>query len=390
MDTVTHGIVGALLGKAFFADRHATEFGGAEAARIATYTATLSSVFSDMDVIAGPLTRNDFAVIEIHRGVTHSLLCLPVWAAGIAALALWYARRRGVSSFTWSRLWLIAAIGLGSHLLLDLVTSFGTMIWSPWSRTRAAWDTVFIIDLAVTAIALLPQLLTRVYRKREGSLLRAVRLWAVSSAAFFLFALVSQAVGFALARWSLLAVPAVLAVLCFAPARGWGLSIGRAGWCRTGVYALAFYLLLCAGAHHLALRRVAGFAEARGMNVAQIAALPLPPSMAHWDALVRTPEGVWEARINLFKKNPVEFHFYVDAAPNGYLDAARKLPRVQAYLEFARFPLYRFREDGGRPVVEISDLRFFARGSRPAPFTYRVAFDGEGRVIEQGWVRIAP
>src|SRR5712692_3208907 len=99
MDTITHGIVGALIGKAFFAGHGnatradgtaaqdaAGQFGGLGSPRwnrgecVATAAATLGAVFPDVDVIFGPIARNDLAVIELHRSITHSLLCLPVFA----------------------------------------------------------------------------------------------------------------------------------------------------------------------------------------------------------------------------------------------------------------------------------------------------------------------
>src|SRR5438034_1219903 len=57
----------------------------------------------------------------------------------------------------------IYAVGILSHILLDLVTSFGTMIWSPLKWSRPAWDLLFIVDFTFTAILLVPQLLAWVY-----------------------------------------------------------------------------------------------------------------------------------------------------------------------------------------------------------------------------------
>jgi len=66
--------------------------------------------------------------------------------------------------------------GILSHILLDLVTSFGTMIWSPLQWSRPAWDLIFIVDFTLTAIFLVPQLLAwcTPIPKSEG---RAVGMW---------------------------------------------------------------------------------------------------------------------------------------------------------------------------------------------------------------------
>ncbi|MBI3405672.1 MAG: hypothetical protein HY046_09475, partial [Acidobacteria bacterium] len=52
----------------------------------------------------------------------------------------------------------------------------------------------------------------------------------------------------------------------------------------------------------------------------------------------------------------------------------------------ARFPSIQHVERDGQHIVELTDMRFaLRRSSLPAPFTYRVIFDSEGKVIFQGW-----
>lgn len=390
MDSLTHGLTGALLGKAFFAERYAGAPDGAREARLATFAATLGAVIPDMDVVASLLPNNDLSVIQDHRGVTHSLVCLPIFALLLAALTRVYMRRRGTPAPSWSGLAVIYAAGLASHDLLDLVTSFGTMIWSPWSCTRATWDLVFILDFTMTGIVLLPQVAAWVYRKPERSLSRALRMWAVFTACAWFIERLARAAGFPFSPSVVAAVGALLAALFFLPMRrGRGFQVRRSSWCRGGVYALLAYLLLCAAAHRAALQRVEQFAAARRLRVEKLGALPLPPSAAHWAGLIRTTEGVYETQINLWSgpgsDAPREYQFYADAMPNGYVAAARQLPKVKVYLWFARFPVFRVFERGGRSVVEISDLRFFGRRRRPPPFTFEVTFDAGGRVAEQGW-----
>ncbi len=394
MDIVTHGIAGALIGKAFFAEPGRT----GRAARVAMFAATLGSLFPDIDIGAELLSRNQLGILQIHRNVTHSFVCLPVFAVALAALTYAYARRRGWQAPSWMALTGIYAAGLASHILLDAATSFGTMIWSPWSYTRVAWDLVFIIDVALTGIVLLPQTAAWVYRERERSFSRAWRLWAIFTVSMLLISWLADAVGFAFSPWTVVAVAALLAVLFFLPRwHGRGFRLRRASWCRAGVYALVAYLGVCATTHYAALRRVEEFAASRGLRVERLGALPLLPSAAHWDGLIRTPQGVWEARINVWNELLPErqadaqvFRFVADTAPSGYLEIAEQLPQVQTYLWFARFPVFAFRERGDQAVVEFSDLRFFTRGWRPAPFTFRVTFDTAGHVLSQGWVRAVP
>lgn len=393
MDTITHGIAGALIGKAFFTG-HST-VSSPDAGSVATLAVTLGSVFPDIDVLAELLSRNDLAILQVHRSVTHSLLCLPMFAVVLAAAVRWYARRRERESPSWAVLTGLCAVGLASHILLDVVTSFGTMIWSPWNYTRVAWDLVFIVDFLLTGMVLVPQVLAWVYRQREHSFWRASRMAAFFlAAAVFVFWL-AEALGFPFSKWTVRAVPLVLLAFFFLPMWGaWGFRVPRLSWCRAGVYALVAYLGLTAVAHHVALKRVQDFAARRNLRVERLGALPLPPSVAHWDGLVRTPGGTWEGRMDLWSHGPAgdvpPFQFVRDNAPARYLETAEQLPKVKTYLWFARFPVFRFGERSGLPALEISDLRFFARGNRPAPFTFAVTFDARGRAIWEGWARAAP
>jgi hypothetical protein len=83
----------------------------------------------------------------------------------------------------------------------------------------------------------------------------------------------------------------------------------------------------------------------------------------------------------------LEHHYYPDAPPNSYIDAAKRLPEVQKVLWFARFPVTRFHKEGDQAIVEISDVRFVQpHRDRPAAFTYRVRLSSDGNVLSQGWV----
>jgi inner membrane protein len=85
-----------------------------------------------------------------HRGATHSLLLLPLWAPLVAwVLAKILREPRG-----WRALYGVSALGIAAHIAGDLITSYGTMILAPLSNARFAWGTTFIIDLWFTGIIL--------------------------------------------------------------------------------------------------------------------------------------------------------------------------------------------------------------------------------------------
>src|SRR5207253_9533586 len=127
--------------------------------------------------------------------ITHSLVMLPLWALLLAGITRAFANRRKWEAPSFAALTAIYAAGILSHVLLDLVTSFGTMIWSPLEWSRPAWDLIFIVNFTLTAIFLVPQLLAWVYAHPEKVKSRAVGMWLVVLPAPFLIARIAEIAG---------------------------------------------------------------------------------------------------------------------------------------------------------------------------------------------------
>ena len=152
---------------------------------LATLTLTLAAEAPDLDVLGG-LRGRAFAFAH-HRGFTHSFLGVPIDALVVVGCVYLFWRLRGRKTsdpnlpVRWGWLYFFACLAGLSHILLDLVTTFGTMIWSPIRWSRTAWDLIFIIDFTFTAILLVPQLLNRGYKEEDilkilgSNLLRAFR-----------------------------------------------------------------------------------------------------------------------------------------------------------------------------------------------------------------------
>jgi inner membrane protein len=109
-------------------------------------------VLPDLDVVAG--FAGEWANLVHHRGISHSLVALPLAALPIGAVAWRFlgARRH---LLTWMHLAFWALI---THPLLDLFTAYGTQLLAPFSDRRFALDGVAIIDPIYTvplAIAVL-------------------------------------------------------------------------------------------------------------------------------------------------------------------------------------------------------------------------------------------
>jgi len=395
MDTITHGIAGALIGKAVFRGEDMFASHPMNRGRIITWSLMLGAIFPDSDVLRDFFSSDKLLIVTWHRSITHSLLMLPLWALILAGITRAFAKSQKWEAPSLAALTGIYAGGILSHILLDLVTSFGTMIWSPLEWSRPAWDLIFIVDFTLTAVFLVPQLLAWVYAHPEKMRRRALGMWLVFMPALFLIARIGEIVGAPISDAVVLSAIVIFSAIFLLPAmRGWGLKIRHDNWNRAGFAGALVYIGLTVFAHHIALARIQKFAQLDQLQVESIGALPLPPSLWHWDGLVRTERGVYELRMDLSDK-PVsdgelltqEHRYFPDTPPNSYIEAARRLPEVQKVLWFARFPVTRFHKEGEEAVVEISDLRFArSRPGRPPSFTYRVTFAADGNVVSKGWV----
>jgi membrane-bound metal-dependent hydrolase YbcI (DUF457 family) len=394
MDTITHGIAGALIGKAVFRGEDMFASHPMNRGRIITWSLMLGAIFPDSDVLRDLFSSDKLLIVTWHRSITHSLVLLPLWALLLAAITYAFARWRKWKAPSIVAFSAIYAAGILSHILLDLVTSFGTMIWSPLEWSRPAWDLIFIVDFTLTGIFLVPQLLAWVYAHPEKVQGRAVGMWLVFVPAPFLIARIGAIVGAPISGRVVLSATFIFAVLFLLPALfGWGVKIKHDTWNRAGFAAALLYVACSFYAHHVAFSRIQKFAELDRLQAESIGALPLPPSLWHWDGLVRTARGVYELRMDLADKPAhdgellaLEHHYYPDAPPNSYVEAAKRLPEVQKVLWFSRFPVTRFHKEGDVAVVEISDIRFVQISrNRPASFTYRVRLSSEGNVLSQGW-----
>lgn len=404
MDPVTHGIAGALIGKAFFADRNSSAKhsayvkGSTSTARVAILAVTLGAVFPDVDMCIDALSRDPLAIALYHRGFTHSFVGLPIFAAALAGLTravfLWYAKGSGREDWTppsFAFLFAIYAAGIASHIILDGCTSFGTRMLNPFSKDRVAWDLLFIIDFVLTALLLVPQLAAWVHQRRKNAVKRAPLMWVFLTAATFAVWALARAAGFPFALRAVFVVSVIFAVLFFAPLwRDVGAPISREQWCRAGFYVSCAYLAACGLAHHAAMSRVRAFASGHHIAAENIAAIPLPSSLFHWNGLILTRDGVYQSIFCLRDSWAPQFEFWPDSPQNRYTQLASQLEPVHTYLWYARFPVTNFSVMDGKNVVWYADLRFFTGNAHPMPFTFYVSLDSEGKMLEYGWLRRGP
>lgn len=140
MDTLTHALSGALLARA------TARPGGGTSLRERTLAGFWAAGFPDLDYLlfwAAPL---DF--LNWHRGLTHSLLLLPVWAL---VLAVPLARLiRG--SRAWRAFYGVCALAILIHIAGDVFTIYGTKVLSPLSDAPLAFSIVFDVDPYVAVL----------------------------------------------------------------------------------------------------------------------------------------------------------------------------------------------------------------------------------------------
>ena len=141
MDTLTHALSGALLARAS-APKHAQP----PSLRRRVAAGFLACASPDLDVVVGIF--GPVAFIENHRGVTHSLVLLPVWAL-LYSFLLAKILREPLGA---RALYAVTAMSLALHIAGDLITTYGTMILAPFSNWRAQIGTTFIIDPWFTGI----------------------------------------------------------------------------------------------------------------------------------------------------------------------------------------------------------------------------------------------
>jgi membrane-bound metal-dependent hydrolase YbcI (DUF457 family) len=382
MDPITHGIAGALIGKGFFAPRHNTK------TRVAILAATLGAVFPDVDTVGEAFSRDPLAIVKYHRAITHSFVALPFFAVLLAWLTRWVARRYKFEAPSWPWLSLIYGVGIASHILLDGMTSFGTRMLYPLSSRRFAWDLLFIIDLAFTAIVLLPQIVAWVYSDRERCRKRALRAWILCSLGALPGWAAAYAFGYPFHFWVVVLVSALLAVLFFGPSLGgFGFRVERAAWCQAGLFVMLLYLFACSIAHHKAILRGKAFADAHHIDANRMAALPIPPSILDWGDAIRTPDGLYQSRFDFRDPHPPNFTYIPDSPPDIYIARAFDLANVRLYWQFARFPSIHSFPAGSDQIVELGENRFSDGRRGPQPFTYEVIFSRAGQLLAQGWVR---
>ncbi|GAB7388072.1 metal-dependent hydrolase [Bacillaceae bacterium] len=166
MDTVTHTLFGLAIYGAVKKDGMTKPL-----KRALFFASVVGSQIPDSDV-AVSLTETGRIMEQMwHRGITHSLFAVPIWACLLAFLArrFWKVRDRSI--------FYAALVAVAIHVLSDAMNTWGTGLLEPLSEMRVSLGILPIVDFVIWGIIFAGALLVRVWKKHPSSLIyRAVWL----------------------------------------------------------------------------------------------------------------------------------------------------------------------------------------------------------------------
>jgi hypothetical protein len=345
MDTVTHGLAGWLIAKAVPTEKWGRE---AKAAVV------LGAVLPDLDHVVS-FFGVDLSVMY-HRGISHSFLGVAVTSLLLALLLSRSGRWKNLPG-----LYLLSLGGQLSHVVLDLLNSYGTQIFQPFSSARVAFDVLFVVDLAFTAIIVAGLWFAR-FRlcPAPARVALAVLLAYVGVATLFHFRAEAAIVDAAKHR---------------------GVPVARA-------WALPRLEMVTIPADSLGLVSSANAsADPRhGMSAPgppDAWTFPFPAGPLAWNGFVDDGTRWLRAEVDPIDESLV----WKERVPHGQdlpaVAALRGVSDVRTWLWFARFPSVESFRSGADNVLVFSDLRYAGMGSRH-PFRLKVV-SSPGRPPAAEW-----
>ncbi len=316
MDNITHTLTGALASKAG-PERHHT--------RLVFWILLVAANLPDIDFLLQFFGDRIF-YMEHHRGLSHSFLFAPFFAAFVALIL-----KLSVKGVDFRLVFTYTFIGIVIHIFFDLITSFGTMIFYPITDARYTLDLIFIIDPWLTGSMIVFLILGRKFKNHRRKIM-----------------------------WGAIAFIAVYFLLAFTN--------------REIVRSKADDYFTGRGIEY---ERMIVLPQPLAITNWMVAVETEDAAYQIFTNTFQSPDEYFVLDYPLIE-------------PNKFIYTARNTGEVEFFKWFARLPVYDYYQyDDGNHVVEYYDLQFvfnprlakrFNAPSR-APFVLRITFDEDGTLI---------
>ena len=141
MDPISQGAVGAAFAQSTANKSNIIKIG---------IIGFLAGLAPDLDVLIR--SENDpILFLEYHRQFSHSLFFIPLGSLIVAILTFPLFKK----SMSLKTIYTASFLGYATHGLLDACTSYGTLLFWPFSNERVTWNNISIIDPLFTIPALI-------------------------------------------------------------------------------------------------------------------------------------------------------------------------------------------------------------------------------------------
>jgi len=315
MDNLTHTLTGLALSRAGLNRWYARS----------GLLLVLAANIPDSDIVT--LAGGSFNYFQYHRGITHAIAMVPV----MALLPVLFVCAIGRTMRGWKAAYVLAVIGVASHLLLDWTNTYGVRFFLPFSAKWFHLDLNGLFDFwiwGVLFLACVGPLLGRLVSDEIGAKPGPGRAVAILALALFL------------------------------------------------IYDFGRYLI-----HQRALETLNSRVYQSGPPI-RVASFPTSAGNPfEWSGWVERPQFVMRFSMNLLSEfDPTDGVIIYKPEPSPALDAARPVFVVRKFLEFAQYPLWRvtpLAEPEGSRRVDVRDWRF--------PFTSSVTVDTSNRVLSSSF-----
>jgi inner membrane protein len=110
----------------------------------------LAGLAPDLDVLIQSST-DPILFLEYHRQFSHSLFFIPLGSLIVALFVFPLVKK----SMSFKAVYIASFLGYATHGLLDACTSYGTLLFWPFSNERITWNNISIVDPLFTIPALI-------------------------------------------------------------------------------------------------------------------------------------------------------------------------------------------------------------------------------------------